>query len=108
METQQSVKFEWISNVVNRWVEVTAYPSASGLSVFSHDISERKFLDERKDEFIGMASHELRTPVTSIKVYAQMLKRLTRETQPQTHGVVDKMDVQINKLSKLILDLLDV
>jgi PAS domain S-box-containing protein len=73
------------------------------------DISERKKLERQKDEFIGIASHELKTPVTSIKAYAQLLhRRFRRENEEKSAELLLKMDAQLNKLALLINDLLDV
>ena len=76
---------------------------------FVLDITERKRLERDKDEFIGVVSHELRTPVTSLKVFAQVLgKRFTKAGDHQNATLLAKMDAQIDKLTKLIADLIDV
>jgi len=63
----------------------------------------------RKDEFIGMASHELKTPVTSLKGFTSVLqRRLSKQGDEQSQHYLARMDVQLNKLTKLISDLLDV
>jgi len=73
------------------------------------DISERKNFEKQKDQFIGLASHELKTPVTSIKAYAQLLERtFRRKGDTKAAVLLDKMDKQIDKLTNLIGDLLDV
>jgi signal transduction histidine kinase len=60
-----------------------------------------------RDEFLSIASHELKTPITSLKVYTQVLgKQLRKEEKPALY--LQKMDVQITKLTQLISDLLDV
>jgi PAS domain S-box-containing protein len=63
-----------------------------------------------RDEFISIASHELKTPLTSLKVYSQILgqrlKGLVEEEDVKGH--LNKIDSQIDKLNKLIRDLLDV
>ncbi|GCF10764.1 hypothetical protein KDI_43280 [Dictyobacter arantiisoli] len=76
---------------------------------FVLDISERKALEQRKDEFIGMASHELKTPVTSLKGFLGLLRRLlaSQENERVLHYFT-RMDMQIDKLTNLINDLLDV
>ncbi len=66
-------------------------------------------LSRQKDDFLGIASHELKTPVTSIKAYGQVLQRMFK-SEGNDKGVAHlaKMDAQVNRLSNLIGDLLDV
>jgi signal transduction histidine kinase len=64
---------------------------------------------ERKDEFISMASHELKTPVTTLKAYTEiLLMDAESHDNPAQESMLQKMDIQINKLTSLIGDLLDV
>ena len=73
------------------------------------DIEVHKGNEQKKDEFISMASHELKTPVTTLKGYAQLLQlRFEKEGNTELAGMVTKMDSQINKLTKLIGDFLNV
>jgi len=75
----------------------------------SFDITDSKQLQQQKDEFIGIASHELKTPVTSIKAYAQVLEKiLIKKGDVMEAGLMKKMDAQLNRLTNLIGDLLDV
>jgi PAS domain S-box-containing protein len=67
---------------------------------------EVKKLNEKKDEFIGLASHELKTPLTSISGYLQIINRLNNNDN--TQKFVDKTILQVKKLSSLVSDLLDV
>jgi two-component system CheB/CheR fusion protein len=64
---------------------------------------------QKKDEFISIASHELKTPLTSVKAYMQLLqtsyKALTDETKMQ---FIDKLTLHVEKLNKLVDDLLDI
>ena len=77
--------------------------------VFVLDITERKKLEQRKDEFIALASHELKTPVTSLKMYTQILQqRLKKAGTKDAEMFMVKMDGQLNKLTKIIGDLLDI
>ena len=73
------------------------------------DIDDQKQLQRQKDDFLGIASHELKTPVTSIKAYAQVLgAMLTKEGETKKADMVLRMDAQVNRLTNLIGDLLDV
>ena len=72
------------------------------------NIDERTELQRRKDEFMAIASHELKTPVTSLKVFAQMLaRRLEAAGLTEMSNHMRTMDTQLGKLSNLINDLLD-
>ena len=73
------------------------------------EITDRKKLEQQKDEFIGVASHELKTPLTSLKAYAQILERRFQQSgDTQSTVLLQKMDIQLNKLEKLVEELLDV
>lgn len=73
------------------------------------DINKLKNLEQQKDEFLGIASHELKTPITSIKAYGQVLQQYFREREDlKSVDLLNKMDKQINKLTRIITDLLDV
>ncbi|MDQ6843345.1 MAG: ATP-binding protein [Bacteroidota bacterium] len=63
----------------------------------------------QKDDFISMASHELKTPVTSIKAFAQLLEKdFAHDGNPEAASMLSRMNSQIVKLTSLIEDLLDV
>ena len=73
------------------------------------DIDDQKKLEKQKDDFIGIVSHELKTPVTSLKAYAQVLQmQLKKIGQEKIANTALKMDSQLDKLTVLINDLLDV
>ena len=72
------------------------------------DITERRESERRKDDFIVMASHELKTPVTSLKGFTQILQsRHKKPGSEQDLHFLTRMDGQLNKLTRLIKDLLD-
>ncbi len=73
------------------------------------DIEEQKREMERKDEFIGIASHELKTPLTSLKGYLQLIASYKKDDlPPAVKTYIDKAVISINKLQHLVNDLLDV
>ncbi|MES2277158.1 MAG: PAS domain S-box protein [Bacteroidota bacterium] len=91
-----------------------------GASKIARDISEQVSLQEerarlyeqvsalndKKDEFIGLASHELKTPLTSISGYLQILSHIVTDEKAQLF--LEKARQQVKKLSSLVSDLLDV
>jgi len=72
------------------------------------DITDRKELEQRKDELLSTVSHELKTPVTSIKAIAQLLeKKFEPLGDRMTIDLIHKLVNQIKRLTNLIHDLLD-
>ena len=68
-------------------------------------------VSRQKDEFMGIASHELKTPLTSVKAYIELMGQVIKDNpneQPQLLKYVDKAKDNILKLHSLIADLLDV
>lgn len=72
------------------------------------DIHEQKLKEEKKDEFIGIASHEMKTPLTTSKAYLQMLEVSLGENNEEASLYAKKASQSINRLSVLITELLDV
>jgi two-component system CheB/CheR fusion protein len=79
-----------------------------GIIANYRDATDRKMLEKQKDEFIGIASHELKTPVTSIKAYTQILEENFRKSKDDHAAeLLHKVNDQVDRLTVLIVDLLD-
>nr|MBC7611539.1 PAS domain S-box protein [Pseudopedobacter sp.] len=77
-----------------------------GTSTDIHDIKE---MDDQKDFFISMASHELKTPITSVKGYVQLLQSKYKKSDDVfLTNALSILNKQVGTLSSLITDLLDV
>jgi K+-sensing histidine kinase KdpD len=63
---------------------------------------------KRKDEFINIASHELKTPLTSMKGYMELMFELKNSCTDNVQNYIVKANKQVEKLIGLINDLLDV
>ncbi len=73
------------------------------------DITNQKETDMRKNAFIGIVSHELKTPLTSLKAFIQILhKRATKEGRETESGIFTKVELQVNKMSNMINGFLNV
>lgn len=75
---------------------------------FVLDNSARRELEQRKDAFLGMASHELKTPLASLKLQIQLLRKKL-EKQDLSNGEVAcaRMETQLNAITRLVDELLD-
>jgi PAS domain S-box-containing protein len=72
------------------------------------DITAQKELDERKDDFVNMASHELKTPLTSMKLYiASLMGAMKRSNDKKSLNTLKSIDTQTQRLQKIVNDLLD-
>ncbi|MBE9597733.1 sensor histidine kinase [Pedobacter sp. MC2016-24] len=72
------------------------------------EIKREREINEKKNEFISIASHEIKTPITIVKAYAQMLKMLRSECSDKANEIIDRLNGQTNKLSYLANQLMDV
>jgi two-component system phosphate regulon sensor histidine kinase PhoR len=72
------------------------------------DVTHRRKVIQEKDEFISVASHELRTPITSLKASLQLLDRIKTEPESELLPIlIDQASKSLNKVSVLIDDLLN-
>ncbi|WP_216629441.1 chemotaxis protein CheB [Taibaiella lutea] len=111
------------STQVDHWFDIIIAPvyddtgNIDGLALFGFEVTDliraRKSAEElmyKKDEFMSIASHELKTPVTSLKGSLQILERLTQKMDLKDPLVtfILKAVKQTDKLTVLLNDLLDV
>lgn len=73
------------------------------------DITSQKMDEQRKNDFIGMVSHELKTPLTSMLAYQQILrKKLKGSTDEFTRVALEKSNQQIRKMTSMINGFLNI
>lgn len=83
--------------------------SITGVSKIARDITEQKRNEERKNDFIGMASHELKTPLTSLTALVQVLQKKLKDTNdPFIPQALGKVNLQTKKMSSLINGFLNI
>jgi PAS domain S-box-containing protein len=83
--------------------EVTA------VMVVASDVTEKYFTDQRKDDFLSIASHELKTPITSLKVGLQLLNMIKdKPTSPMHLKLIEQANRSMDKISDLVDNLLNV
>lgn len=79
-----------------------------GVSKIARDITEKKQEEQRKNVFISMASHELKTPLTTVLMSAQMMQ-LHEDIFGQKSGqMAIKIESQIKKMMLMIADFLSI
>ncbi|HXI00690.1 MAG TPA: PAS domain S-box protein [Sphingobacteriaceae bacterium] len=72
------------------------------------DIEELKLLQQQKDDFISIASHELKTPITSLRASLQLLNRMKDNPSPiMLPNLIGQANKSLDKVSVLIQDLLN-
>jgi signal transduction histidine kinase len=76
------------------------------------EIAERRRAEEVRDEFLSVAAHELKTPLTSLRGFAQLLLRQVEQSEApgpdRLRQALTAIDEQSGKLSRLVTQLLDI
>ncbi|MBA3823685.1 MAG: hypothetical protein H0X24_07255, partial [Ktedonobacterales bacterium] len=94
-----------------RYYEATGAPiwvgeAREGSVITLRDITERN-LRRLQEDFLALASHELRSPLTSLKAAAQMLARRIGSTDERAGTLLTTILRQLERLQQLIADLVD-
>ena len=123
-EQQITVSFEEWYPPLQTWFEVRAYPSPDGLSVYFHNINERKQIEHERERlleiehqahieaeaalavrtrFLSSISHDLKTPLASIKANSQLiLRRVLRSHPPDETWLVERLRACERATTKMI------
>ncbi|HEU0136061.1 MAG TPA: PAS domain S-box protein, partial [Flavobacterium sp.] len=126
--TQTTVEFEELFFTYQKWLQVSAFPSTLGLSIYFKDITERKVselqavelnenlqayasdlvaVNRELEQFSYMVSHNLRAPVTNIMGIAAELN--DESYDPETRLMfVNSLNISAHRLDGVIADLNDV
>lgn len=111
-EVQERIKYK---DGDYRWILTRAIPIKDNNDTIIKwigtctDIHEQKISEQRKDTFLNIASHELKTPLTIISAYTEMaLYRENIVKDEIQNKYLNKINTQVSKLDKLINELLDV
>ncbi len=129
MLSRQAVSFElFYPKPVSRWLEFRAYPSDQSLSVYFHDVTDRREVETRrehllsaehaartegervaraKDHFLASLGHELRTPLAAILGWSSVLQRSNFDPAMLQRGI-DAIASSARAQTRLVNDLLDV
>ncbi|SER50980.1 PAS domain S-box-containing protein [Pedobacter rhizosphaerae] len=121
LQTGSSGKYETEYTIINPRTGIPRVVRAKGQAYFDltgkalslngtlQDITERKREEERKDDFIAMASHELKTPLTSMSAYIQLVrKRALKEDNSFVASALEKAEQQAAKMATMINGFLNV
>jgi PAS domain S-box-containing protein len=116
--TGEPIRFENRAEALGRWYDVYAFrvgePERRKVAILFNDITDRKRAydalrdaDRRKNEFLGMLSHELRNPLAPIRNSVYLLERAAPDGDQasRARGVIRR---QTEHLTRLVDDLLDV
>ncbi len=97
-----------------RWVEISTYPAdlGSGLLeganpstiVVVRDVTQAREAEAAREAFLGVLSHELRTPVTTIFGYAKVLRK--SGSRPDREAMLADIEIEADRLYRIVEDLL--
>ena len=75
-----------------------------------HDVTRERAIDRQKDEFLSLASHELKTPLTSVKGYTQVLLGRAQQngTPEREQRALRTIASQVDRMARLVGELLDI
>ncbi|HEX8609543.1 MAG TPA: PAS domain S-box protein, partial [Pedobacter sp.] len=80
----------------------------TGISKIARDITDKKLEEQRKNDFIAIVSHELKTPLTSMRSYVQLALQKARERDDTfSTSVLSRADNQTLKMATMIRDFLN-
>lgn len=110
---EMSLQYKRKSAAENRWIYIRSVPVYQNKKIkyvvnTVQDITEAKLEENRTSQFIAMASHELKTPLATIKAIAQLLDKRYRERRlKNAEKYFEKIELKVDQLTKIVNSFLD-
>jgi len=99
---------EWVW-IESKMTNLLGEPPINAIIANFTDITDRTFDNKLREDFISIASHELKTPLTSLKAYTQVLQhRFKSGTDETSLNIINKIESQVGKVIQMVNNLLDV
>jgi len=92
-----------------RWLRITTLPVGDDGSVLVvvRDVTEARRLDAVRRDFVTNASHELKTPVASIRAAAETIRDAAADDPPAVRRFAEQLERESMRLQRIVTDLLD-
>ena len=102
----KSLEFEWEQRILA--INGTSLPGepSPGIVLVFHDVTELRRLESLRQEFVANVSHELKTPLSAIKAYAETLENGAIDDPQHNRRFVQRIEEQADRLHELIQDML--
>jgi signal transduction histidine kinase len=106
LENEKSCSFEEYFSSRQIWYRISIYKEDQGYSVYLFDNTDSRRSQELRDEFITVTSHELKTPLTSVMAYSELLDEMNDLPQKAKHYIT-RIKENSMRMEVMILDLQD-
>ena len=97
----------WTAAGLSLRVRCVPLADADGVVIFLNDITEELRTQQLRRQFVANASHELKTPVASLKALVEAIQRSVRDDPDTADRFSERLEVETARLSELIDDLMD-
>lgn len=111
-DKNKKVKLEGAGSKKNQTISITGTPLVAGsrelfgVLLIVEDITQIKKLENVRSDFVSNVTHELKTPLTSIKGFIETLRYGKVEDREVADKFLDIIDIEVERLSRLIEDIL--
>ena len=105
----QEIEIDWdADNTRNLLISATSFSgeASDGIVMMIRNLTEERQLESMRRDFVANVSHELKTPLSSIKAYAETLSQGAIEDVQHRGRFVKQIEEQADRLNQLITDLL--
>lgn len=108
----KKIKLEGTGTKKNQTISITGTPLVAGsrelfgVLLIVEDITQIKKLENVRTDFVSNVTHELKTPLTSIKGFIETLRYGKVEEKEVANKFLDIIDIEVERLSRLIEDIL--